>query len=83
MKWDGYNKMGGRYLISGSQLGLLITLCKTNPQEANKELNKIIETQHIGVSEDLLDDDIKDVKKIWTTLQLSNHNIGIKARINF
>ena len=50
--------MGYRYLVSGAQLGTLITLCKMNPTDANKLLNKIIEEQQAFDSKSTLEADI-------------------------
>jgi len=33
--------MGGRYLVTGSQLGTLIALCKLDADKCNKLLNEI------------------------------------------
>lgn len=50
--------MGYRYLVTGAQLGTLITLCKMNPKEANKLINKIIRKQQTWESDSCLNDDI-------------------------
>lgn len=50
--------MGGRYLVTGSQLGELIALCKLDQEKANKLLNKIIENQQIGESTKSLKEDL-------------------------
>ena len=39
--------MGGRYLVTGTQLGMLITLCKTDAVACNKLINEIIEKQFV------------------------------------
>ena len=58
--------MGGRYLVTGTQLGTLITLSKTDADKCNKELNKIIEQQFIGNSKAELEDDLIFLRKIFS-----------------
>lgn len=55
--------MGGRYLVSGSQLGTLIALSQTDGQKCNEELNKICETQNIWDSTNNLKNDIANCRK--------------------
>ena len=50
--------MGGRYLISGSQLGSLIALCRTDAKTCNNLLNEITEKQMIFNSQTTLESDI-------------------------
>lgn len=56
--------MGGRYLVTGAQLGTLIALCKLNADKCNKLLNEITETQFIGDSNRSLKDDIRTASKV-------------------
>lgn len=51
--------MGGRYLVSGTQLGTLIALCKTDADECNKLLNEITEKQFIAESVTSIESDCK------------------------
>jgi len=57
--------MGGRYLVTGTQLGTLIALCKTDADKCNEELNKIVEQQFIGNSKAELEEDLKLAKEIF------------------
>jgi len=50
--------MGGRYLVTGSQLGTLIALCKLDADGCNKLLNEITEKQFIGDSTESIENDI-------------------------
>jgi len=61
--------MAGRYLVSGTQLGVLIALCKTDPDKCNKEINLLIENQFVGNSDKVLTEDIKKV-----SIFLHKHN---------
>lgn len=56
--------MGERYLITGTQLGTLITLCKTDADGCNKMLNDIIEQQFVGDSNRKINDDLRTVSKV-------------------
>jgi len=53
--------MGNRYLVSGAQLGTLITLCAIDSKACNIEINKIIEHQLCWESKELLEKDILKV----------------------
>ena len=55
--------MGGRYLVSGVQLGMLLAIAEKNARD--KIINKIIEDQCIGNSD-------KDIKKDAETLRVEN-----------
>lgn len=57
--------MGSRYLVTGTQLGTLITLSKTDADKCNEELNKIVEQQFIGNSKTELEEDLKLAKEIF------------------
>lgn len=57
--------MGGRYLVTGTQLGMLITLCRTDAVGCNKLINDIIEQQQIGESDDLIRNDLKKASNIF------------------
>lgn len=57
--------MGGRYLVTGAQLGSLISLCKLNADECNKLLNEITEKQFIGESDELLRTDLKKASGVF------------------
>lgn len=54
---DEENRMGGRYIISGAQLGELIALIRLDPEKANKLLNEIVEKQHLWESKKVLEED--------------------------
>ena len=56
--------MGGRYLVTGSQLGTLIALCKLDADGCNKLLNEITEKQFIGDSIDSIENDIDKYSEI-------------------
>ena len=58
--------MGSRYLVTGAQLGTLIALCQHDATACNNALNKIVESQMVGDSTRLFDDDLRTVKKIFT-----------------
>ena len=58
--------MGGRYLVTGSQLGYLIALCKIDADECNKKINDIVEQQFVGESNRSIDDDIRTVSKTFS-----------------
>ena len=53
--------MAGRYLVTGSQLGELIALIKTNPEDANKKVNAMIENQFVGNSNRTIERDVAEV----------------------
>ena len=55
--------MAGRYLATGTQLGMLISLCKTDTNKCNDEINKIIENQFVGNSTNDIKDDVVEVMK--------------------
>ncbi len=57
--------MAGRYLVTGAQLGTLITLCKVDPERCNEELNLIIENQFVGNSNEAVRKDINKVSKLF------------------
>jgi len=56
--------MGGRYLVTGSQLGTLIALCKLDADGCNKLLNEITEKQFIGDSTESIENDIDKYSEI-------------------
>jgi hypothetical protein len=60
---DGGEKMGERYLVTGTQLGMLKAFLETNHADAGMVLiDGIINEQHAGTSET---DVANDVNKIW------------------
>ena len=46
--------MGGRYLISGAQLGTLLALSVIDSRKCNDEIKKIIELQFLGNSDETI-----------------------------
>lgn len=60
--------MAGRYLVTGTQLGTLIALCKTDSNKCNDEINKIIEEQFVGNSNNPLKKDIKRIEKVFNNV---------------
>jgi hypothetical protein len=57
--------MGGRYLVTGVQLGTLLALSKINADKCNKLINELIEKQFVGESNRSIKDDIRTVSKIY------------------
>jgi hypothetical protein len=58
--------MGGRYLVTGAQLGILISHIENKQDfEARSQIDNIIDKQHVGSSEDTIE---FDVKKCYNTL---------------
>jgi hypothetical protein len=55
--------MGGRYLVSGAQLGELITLSRLDGRACNDKLNEICDTQRIFDSDQALEDDIEALRE--------------------
>lgn len=53
--------MGGRYLVSGVQLGLIITLIKQEPDDAIKKIHHILDNQYIGDSEESIGVDVSQM----------------------
>lgn len=53
--------MGGRYLITGTQIGILTTI--TKDEETKKILKKIMEEQFLYDSEQELQTDIKKIMR--------------------
>ena len=61
--------MAGRYLLTGTQLGLLLGLAKAKKYDSiEKELNSIIENQFINQSSRDLKEDIETTKIIFEVL---------------
>lgn len=58
--------MGGRYLVTGVQLGVLLSSAR---RSLNTEITEIIEEiiaiQHIGASEKSVKADVKDIGEVW------------------
>ena len=54
--------MGGRYLITGAQLGNLIALCKLDADKCNHQINLIIEKQFLFDSKQAIDRDIQQLQ---------------------
>jgi hypothetical protein len=46
------NKMGGRYFITGSQLGILMVLDRKDEKQRMKILQEIMNDQFIGIDGD-------------------------------
>lgn len=57
--------MGGRYLISGVQLGILLGMLRDyrNKREIKKLINKVIDEQFIFNSKGTLENDLKGIIK--------------------
>ena len=57
--------MGGRYLVTGVQLGILKTTANRSPEEMGKTamelVDEIIETQGVGDSVNEITEDVADV----------------------
>lgn len=57
--------MGNRYLVTGAQLGLIISLSKFNARDELMEvINTIIDDQHLWVSENDVIEDAKSIQKM-------------------
>lgn len=56
--------MGGRYLVTGVQLGMLKTCLgkKTKPKICNDLFDQIMNNQFIGESETNINDDAKEIQ---------------------
>ena len=54
--------MGGRYLVTGVQLGMIKTLTKQDPNAAIEEIEKIIKEQYTGESHSYILLDVKRAK---------------------
>lgn len=54
--------MGGRYIIAGSQLGVLTVLIKRDPVKAQKLVDKILDDQQVWYSENLFQNDLKRIR---------------------
>jgi predicted nucleic-acid-binding Zn-ribbon protein len=58
--------MGGRYLVTGAQLGMLAGFAKTEAcGEIEKEVHSIVDSNYIGDSIFDLEDDIKSLDNIF------------------
>jgi hypothetical protein len=61
----GVKKIGGRYLISGSQVGILVAYIRNKKtKESIKVLEKIMDKQFVGDSDNKLEKDIKTLQKL-------------------
>lgn len=57
--------MRNRYLVTGYQLWILISLTRTDVFKCNRELKRIVEQQQIGTSNAELEDDLKLLRAIF------------------
>ena len=77
--------MGSRYLVTGTQLGLLIALCKIDSDKCNELLNEIVEKQQIGHSEQELDLDLEEArngKSEAATLETNDETVKLNVEMN-
>jgi hypothetical protein len=52
--------MGGRYLVTGAQLGILISHIENKQDfEARTQIDEIIDKQHVGSSNESIEFDVK------------------------
>jgi hypothetical protein len=57
--------MGGRYVVMGTQIGMLKSLIKTgNLDEAQLLLDEILKSQFVGNTENYYLDDIREIIKV-------------------
>ena len=54
--------MGGRYLVTGVQIGMLKVLIEKDPDSAKQELEKIQNEQYIGESDSDVLQEVKEIK---------------------
>lgn len=57
--------MGGRYIVSGVQLGIFKALVSLgDDKEAETLLNQIVQDQHLKYSHEPLKEDVKDIREL-------------------
>ena len=59
--------MGGRYIISGAQLGSIKETAQTNPEELLNVINHVIGKQFVANSDNKILDDVEAYKKVTKT----------------